>query len=132
MLLIAGGSGVVPLLAMLRHRAGAGSRVATALVYSSRTREDVIAFDELDGLARNDPSLQVLHALTRSQPVGWTGYARRIDREMLAEALGPLDPGLQVFICGPTLLVESAAEALVGLGLAPGQVKTERFGPTGA
>ncbi len=132
LLLIAGGSGVVPLMSMLRQRAGAGSHVPTALVYSSRTREDVIAFEELEMLAQNDPSLWVLHTLTRSQPTAWTGYARRIDREMLAEALGFLGTGPQVFICGPTLLVESAAEALVGLGLAPGQVKTERFGPTGA
>lgn len=123
---------MVPLLSMLRHRAGAGSRVPTALVYSSRTREDVIAFDELDALTRKDPGLRVLHTLTRTQPTRWTGYARRIDREMLAEALGFLGSAPQVFICGPTLLVESAAEALVGLGLAPGQVKTERFGPTGA
>ena len=135
LLLIAGGSGVVPLLAMLRHRAGAGSHVPTALVYSSRTRDDVIGFDELDGLVTADPSLRVLHAFTRSQPPGWTGYARRIDAEMLSDALAGLGgPGgrPQVFICGPTLLVETAAEALIGLGLPAAQIKTERFGPTGA
>jgi ferredoxin-NADP reductase len=132
LLLVAGGSGVVPLLAMLRQRAGATSHVPTALVYSSRTRDDVIGFDELDGLARADPSLRVLYTLTRSQPPGWTGYARRIDRDMLTDALGPLGSSAQAFICGPTLLVEAAAEALVGLGLGPAQIKTERFGPTGA
>jgi ferredoxin-NADP reductase len=132
LLLIAGGSGVVPLLSMLRHRARAGSHVPTALVYSSRTREDVIGFEELEDLSRRDPSLRVLHTLTRSQPPGWTGYARRIDRDMLAEALGPLGADTRAYICGPTLLVETAAEALVALGLPPGQIKTERFGPTGA
>ena len=132
LLLIAGGSGVVPLLSMLRHRAGAASHVPTALVYSSRTREDVISFDELAALAAGDPALHVLQTLTRSQPDGWTGYGRRIDREMLADALRLLGGNAQVFICGPTLLVEAAAEALVDLGLPPGQIKTERFGPTGA
>ena len=132
LLLIAGGSGVVPLLSMLRHRAGAGSHVPTALVCSSRTREDVIAFDEVAALAAADPSLHVLQTLTRSQPPGWTGLARRIDREMLAEAIGLLGGPPRTFICGPTLLVEAAAEALVDLGLAPAQIKTERFGPTGA
>src|SRR6476660_7771501 len=87
LLLIGGGSGVVPLLSMLRHRAGAGSHVPTALVYSSRNRDDIIDYDELDGLAKADPSLHILYTLTRSQPPGWTGYSRRIDREMLADAL---------------------------------------------
>jgi ferredoxin-NADP reductase len=132
LLLIAGGSGVVPLLSMLRHRAGAMSHVPTALVYSSRTREDVINYDELDGLARADSTLRVIQTLTRSQPPGWTGYSRRIDRDMLQDALSGLGRNTKVFICGPTLLVEAAAESLVGLGLPPGQIKTERFGPTGA
>jgi len=132
LLLVAGGSGVVPLLAMLRHRAGAGSHVPTALVYSSRTREDVIAFDELDRLAGDDPSLRVLHTLTRGQPTGWTGYARRIDADMLTDALRPLGGRAQTFICGPTLLVEAAAAALVELGLPSALIKTERFGPTGS
>jgi ferredoxin-NADP reductase len=132
LLLIGGGSGVVPLLSMLRHRAGAGSHVPTALVYSSRTRDDVIAFEELDRLARADPSLRLLLTLTRSQPPGWTGYSRRIDADMLRDAIQPLGGGVKTFICGPTLLVEAAAESLVGLGLPAGQIKTERFGPTGA
>jgi ferredoxin-NADP reductase len=131
LLLIGGGSGVVPLLSMLRHRAGAGSHVPTALVYSSRTREDVIGFDELASLAAADPSLHVLQTLTRSQPPGWTGYSRRIDREMVVDAVRPLGASAMTFICGPTLLVEAAAEALVDLGLRPSQIKTERFGPTG-
>ena len=113
------------------HRAGAASHTPTSLLHSSRTREDVIAFDELEALAAADPSLHVLRTLTRSQPPGWAGYARRIDRDMLADALRPLGAA-QVFICGPTLLVEAAAETLVGLDIAPGQIRTERFGPTGA
>ncbi len=131
LLLIAGGSGVVPLLAMLRHRAGAGSLVPTSLVYSSRTRDDVIDYDELGELAGADPSLHLVFTLTRGQPPGWTGYARRIDRDMLVDALGLLGGPPQVFICGPTLLVEAAAETLVDLGLPAGRIKTERFGPTG-
>ncbi len=131
LLLIAGGPGVVPLMAMLRHRASADARVPAALVYSSRWRDDVIYFDELERLASADGNLSVFHTLTRSQPPGWNGYSRRIDRDMLADALPFVGSGAQVFICGPTLLVESAAEALVGLGLTAGQIRTERFGPTG-
>jgi ferredoxin-NADP reductase len=131
LLLIAGGSGVVPLMAMVRHRAAAGSHVPAVLLYSSRTREQVIYFDELDRLAAAPDGLTVVHTLTRSQPPGWIGYARRIDGPMLAEVLPTSGPSLQVFICGPTLLVESAAEGLVGLGLTPSQIRTERFGPTG-
>jgi ferredoxin-NADP reductase len=132
LLLIAGGSGVVPLLSMLRHRAGARSMVPTSLVYSAKTRDDVIAFEEVAALASSDPSLHLFETLTRAQPEGWQGYSRRIDRDMLVDALQPLGGRPQTFICGPTLLVEAAAEVLVGLGLAPGQIKTERFGPTGA
>jgi ferredoxin-NADP reductase len=132
LLLVAGGSGVVPLLAMLRERARADSRVPTALVYSSRTFDDIIARDELDVLSAADPSLHLLETLTRGAPPSWTGYARRIDGEMLGDALRAIGANAKVFICGPTLLVEAAAEALVGLGLPPAQIKTERFGPTGA
>jgi ferredoxin-NADP reductase len=131
LLLIAGGSGVVPLRAMLRHRAGAESHVPTALVHSSKTREDAIYFDELAALAAADPALKVIPTLTRAQPPGWTGYSRRIDRAMLAEVLPAVGKEARVYICGPTLLVESASEILVDLGLAPSQIRTERFGPTG-
>ncbi len=131
LLLVAGGSGVVPLLAMLRHRSGAMSHVPAALVYSARTRDDLIGYDELIALATADPSLHLLTALTRSQPPGWDGYTRRIDAPMLSDALGMLGSAPQTFICGPTQLVEATAEALVGLGLSPGGIKTERFGPTG-
>jgi len=132
LLLIAGGSGVVPLMSMIRERAGAGSHVPTALLFSSRKREDVIYWDELAALTAADPSLRVFHTLTREQPPGWTGYGRRIDGEMLAEILPAVGTDARVFICGPTLLVEAAAQGVVDLGIPAAQVRTERFGPTGA
>lgn len=131
LLLIAGGSGVVPLMSMIRHRAAAGARNPAALLYSSRSLEDVIFYDELERLRSTDPGLQVFHTLTRSQPAGWKGYARRIDEVMLKEVAGPLGRAAQVFICGPTLMVESAANALVRIGINSSQIRTERFGPTG-
>lgn len=131
LLLIAGGSGVVPLMSMLRHRHAAGGKNPTALLYSSRTLPDIIYYDELEKLRSADGGLQVFHTLTRAQPPGWKGYARRIDQEMLREVAGPLGRSAQVYICGPTLLVESAANTLVKIGLNANQIRTERFGPTG-
>jgi ferredoxin-NADP reductase len=128
--LVAGGSGVVPLMAMLRHRAAAGLDVPATLLYSSRRLEDVIYREELDALAAADPGLRVVHTLTREQPEGWEGYARRIDGEMLAEVFGEVAEA-NAFVCGPTRFVEVAADALVGLGYEPGRVRTERFGPSG-
>lgn len=130
LLLIAGGSGVVPLMAMLRERAVADARPPAALLYSSRTYDDVIYREELDALAAADPGLRVLQTLTRSQPEGWTGYARRVDRAMLADAITAAGAKPLAYICGPTLLVEAAANGLVELGVPPSQVRTERFGPT--
>ncbi|MBI3737676.1 MAG: ferredoxin reductase [Chloroflexi bacterium] len=131
LVLIAGGSGVVPLMSMIRHRALAVTKVPTRLLYSSRTLEDVIYYNELEQLRGTGDGLEVFHTLTRSQPDGWTGYARRIDDDMLKELIKPFGKTMQVFICGPTLLVESAANTLVKLGLKPAQIRTERFGPTG-
>jgi ferredoxin-NADP reductase len=129
--LVAGGSGIAPLAAMIRHRAATGSEAPCRLLYSSRSREETIFADELDRLAASDGSLAVIETLTRSQPPGWTGYARRIDDDMLAEvALSP-EQGSLTFVCGPTPLVESVATALVELGHDAGRIKTERFGPTG-
>jgi ferredoxin-NADP reductase len=129
LLLVAGGSGVVPLMAMIRARAAAGSDVDTRLLFSSRSWEDVIYREELERLGGN--GLTVVHTLTRSQPPGWTGYARRVDTEMLAK-LGPSPAELPaVYVCGPTPYVEAVAEALVQLGHEAHRVKTERFGPTG-
>jgi ferredoxin-NADP reductase len=129
--LVAGGSGIAPLMAMIRHRAAAGSEAPSRLLYSSRSREDIIFAGELDHLAASDGSLEVVHTLTRSQPPGWTGYARRIDDEMLAEVAPSPEQGPLTFVCGPTPFVESVATALVGLGHDAGRIKTERFGPTG-
>jgi ferredoxin-NADP reductase len=129
--LVAGGSGVVPLMAMLRHRAAAAVDVPATLLYSSRTLEEVIYREELDRLAATDPAVTVAHTLTRAQPDGWEGYARRIDGEMLAEAFGPPDGSATAFVCGPTRFVEVAADGLVGLGYDPSRVRTERFGPSG-
>jgi ferredoxin-NADP reductase len=131
LLLIGGGSGVVPLMAMIRHRARAGAMNPTRLLLSSRGADEIIYRDELDRLAATQDGFEVKHTLTREQPPGWTGYARRIDQEMLTEVLEPLGREARVYICGPTSLVESAANALVRIGLAPSQVRTERFGPTG-
>jgi ferredoxin-NADP reductase len=129
--LVAGGSGIAPLAAMIRHRAATGSEAPCRLLYSSRSREETIFADELDRLAASDGSLAVIETLTRSQPPGWTGYARRIDDEMLAEVAPSPEQGPLTFVCGPTPLVESVATSLVGLGHDAGRIKTERFGPTG-
>ena len=131
LLLVAGGSGIVPLMAMIRHRAAVGSTVATRLLYSSRSFEEVIYRDELDRLVRSTTMLELVHTLTRVQPPGWTGYHRRLDPEMLREVAWPLEQRPLTFICGPTPFVETAAASLVTLGYEPGRIKTERFGPTG-
>lgn len=129
--LVAGGSGICPLMAMLRHRDLARSTVPTRLLYSSRALEDVIYRDELDRLAANGSGLEVVHTLTRVQPPGWSGFQRRIDSAMLAEVAWPPNARPLNFVCGPTPLVELVAEALVNLGHEAARIKTERFGPTG-
>ncbi len=131
LLLIAGGSGIVPLMSMLRHRAASSAMNPTSLLYSSRAFEDIIYYNELEKLRPTNSGLQIFHTLTRSQPANWKGYARRIDEAMVKEVTQPLGKTVQVFICGPTLLVESAANTLVKIGVSSNQIKTERFGPTG-
>ncbi|MFI5254392.1 MAG: ferredoxin reductase [Candidatus Limnocylindrales bacterium] len=131
LLLVGGGSGVVPLMAMIRHRARAGSRTPARLLLSSRGPDEIIYAAELDRLGTAGDGFAVAHTLTRRQPPGWAGYARRIDEPMLAEQLEPLGGDARVYLCGPTALVENAANALVRLGLPPERVRTERFGPTG-
>jgi ferredoxin-NADP reductase len=128
-LLVAGGSGVVPLMAMVRARAAAGSGADMRLLVSSRTWDDVIYRDELERL--DGGGLTVVHTLTRAQPPGWTGHARRVDAAMLAEVGPPPGERPLVYVCGPTPLVEAVAEALVQLGHEAARIKTERFGPTG-
>ncbi len=131
LLLIAGGSGIVPLMSILRHRARSGSKVPTRLLYSLRTPTDVIYSDELRQLGQPGTGLEVFLTYTRTQPEGWKGYARRIDRAMLNEVITPLGRSPKTYVCGPTLLVEAAADLLTQIGV-PGQlIRTERFGPTG-
>ena len=129
LLLVAGGSGVVPLMAMIRQRVAVGSDVPTTLLLSSRSWEDVIYRDELDRV--NGNGLRIVHTLTRSQPEGWDGYARRVDEGMLSEVAPGARERPLVYVCGPTPFVETVASALVALGHAPANVRTERFGPTG-
>ena len=131
LLLVAGGSGIVPLMAMIRHRMANSSKTPTRLLYSSRTQDDVIYKAELDRLASAGDGLAVAHTLTRAQPPGWKGYARRIDRAMLSEVAWPKEQMPSFFICGPTPMVEGVAGLLVDMGYDPVTVKTERFGATG-
>ena len=131
LLLVAGGSGVVPLMAMLRHRAAAGSDTPATLIYSSRSIDDIIYRDELARLAEPG-GVTLVHTLTRAQPPGWAGLSRRIDRAMLESCGFPPAASPRIFVCGPTPLVETAARALRDIGHAPGLIKTERFGPTGS
>ena len=129
--LVAGGSGVVPLMAMVRERERARVETRTRLLFSSRHYEEIIYREELDRLAASNRGFEVIHALTRSRPDGWMGYDRRIDDRIIGEVLEPLGSRARVYICGPTALVETAANAMLRLGLPPDRVRTERFGPTG-
>jgi ferredoxin-NADP reductase len=131
LLLIAGGSGIAPLMAMLRHRAAALSTTPALLLYSSRTFEDIIYREDLDRLAGRSDGLTVAHTLTRTQPSGWNGETRRIDRAMLARFGFPSASRPRAFVCGPTSLVEATARSLLALGHERSLIKTERFGPTG-
>jgi ferredoxin-NADP reductase len=134
LLLVAGGSGIAPLMAMLRHRARADAATRTAVpvrvLYSARTLEDVIYRDELEQLA-DPPLVEVVLTVTRGAPPGWTGYERRIDRAMLEAVSWPPSATPHAYVCGPTTLVESVATLLVELGHEALRVRTERFGPTG-
>jgi ferredoxin-NADP reductase len=130
LLLVAGGSGVVPLRAMLRHHAAVASDVPVRLLYSSRSLDEVVYREELLRLDGRD-WVDVHFTLTRSHPEGWNGYARRIDRDLLAEVAWPPSERPLVYVCGPTGFVEAAAAALVELGHEPGRIRTERFGSTG-
>ncbi len=130
LLLLAGGSGIVPLRAMLRHRAAVQSTVPVRLLYSARTLDDVIYREELAHDAAGGGA-DIRFTLTRAQPEGWSGYRRRIDRELLADVAWPPEERPLVYVCGPTAFVEVAASTLVDLGHDAGRIKTERFGPTG-
>jgi ferredoxin-NADP reductase len=129
LVLVGGGSGVVPLAAMLRHRAAAHAEVDARLLVSARHWDDVLYRDELDRLAKD--GVHVRYTVTGPTPPGWEGWSRRVDTDMLRD-LGP-DPALRprVYVCGPTAFVEHVADLLVAAGHDPRLVKTERFGPTG-
>ena len=130
LLLVGGGSGVVPLMAMLRHRAVAGVKDPARLLYSARTYEQIIYRQELEMVAQKN-GLTVAYTLTRTQPSGWKGYTRRIDDAMLKDVSASLGPDALAYICGPTALVEVAADGLERVGLPPERIRTERFGPSG-
>lgn len=157
-LFIAGGSGIVPIMSMLRHRRampspgqpegkGKGRAITSGrqgtdggrertppalLLYSSRAAEDIIYRNELAQLAASDASFFLFHTLTRIQPAGWTGYSRRIDRDIVVECVSKLGRPELVFICGPTGFVEAAADAAISAGLVASNIRTERFGPSGS
>ena len=132
LLVVGGGSGVVPLMSMLRHRAAVRSDVPARLLLSARSLEDVLYADELRTLDDGDDALEVTLTLTRTAPPDWTGYRRRVDRAMLEDVAFAADDRPRTYVCGPTPFVESVAASLVDLGHDPGLVKTERFGATGS
>ncbi len=131
LLLASGGSGIVPLMAMVRDRVAMRSWVSVRLIVSSRSWEDVIYRSELEEIDRDEMGVEIVHTLTRAQPAEWDGYDRRVDREMLAEVAWPPADRPLCYVCGPTGFVETVASALVELGHAPEMIRTERFGPTG-
>ena len=131
LLLAGGGSGIVPLMAMLRARIAAASDIPVRLLVSARSIDEIIYGAELESIASTHAGVDIRRTLTRSQPSGWTGYGRRVDRAMLAEVAWPVDRQPRSFACGPTGFVETVASGLVELGHEPGNIRTERFGPTG-
>ena len=130
-LLLGGGSGVVPLMAMIRHRRAAGSDASMRLLYSAKRADDLIYREELEELAGRGNGFETFFTLTREQPDGWQGFGRRVDRELLDEVGWPAADDPLAYVCGPTAFVEAVASALVDTGLPPHRIKTERFGPTG-
>jgi len=130
LMLVAGGSGVVPLRSILRHRERSGAAVPARLLYSARSLADVIYHGELDDYGGAD-GVMVTYTLTRERPPGWTGRVGRVDAALLADVVWPAERDPLAFVCGPTSFVETVASELVGLGYAPGRVKTERFGAMG-
>ena len=131
LLLVAGGSGVVPLMAMLRHRQRARLLIPAVLLFSVRAPEEVIYQQELEAMTRADPTFTLLLTYTRQALASWAGYRRRVDAAMLAEAVGRLSGAPQCYVCGPTGLVENVATLLQAQGLPDDAIRTERFGPTG-
>jgi len=131
LLLVGGGSGVVPLMSMLRHHRAHDFAAPALLLYSSRTLDDVIYLNELESYASTDSGPTVSLTLTRQNPPGWTGYTRRIDQRMIDDLLDEVGEPTLVFICGPTAFVENAAGLCVAAGVSAERIRTERFGPSG-
>ena len=131
LLLVGGGSGVVPLMCILRHRRLSGSKVPAALLYSARTREDVIYLDELIALARDDPRFTLRITLTRDFEPGWFGAKGRIDLPLVQALLKDLGGAADSYVCGGADFVEVAAALLLQAGQPREAIRTERFGPTG-
>jgi ferredoxin-NADP reductase len=140
LLLVAGGSGMAPLMSMLRHRAhvrraagapGSGMLAGARVLYSTRNSDDVIYRDELKALVESDPSVEITHTATRNASADWPGFRRRIDRAMLEQVAWPPTARPRNYVCGPTELVEAVVDILVGLGHDRASIFTERFGPTG-
>ena len=131
LLLIAGGSGIAPFASILAYRAAAAPGIATHLLYSVRTAEDIIFKEQLEAWKRADPALAVSLTLTRSASPDWSGYRGRIDAAMLREVAFAVTESPLAYVCGPTTMVEHVADTLVSIGYPPGRVRTERFGPSG-
>ena len=128
LLLVGGGSGLVPLMSMLRHRAAQASEVEARLLVSARSQDDLLYRAELGDL-QPAAGLAVFRTYTRTAPAGWSGWQRRVDAPMLAE-VDP-GPGALCFVCGPTPFVEGVTQLLVAAGHEPHRIHAERFGPTG-
>jgi len=129
--LLAGGTGITPLMSMLRHRDRLLSRPPALLIYSARSWEDIVYRDELEAMIRRDSSFRLVYALTRKQPKDWTGHRGRINRDLLSANWFPPADNPTIYVCGPTTFVETAASLLVEIGFDPLRIKTERFGPSG-
>ncbi|MGC2486124.1 MAG: ferredoxin reductase [Acidimicrobiales bacterium] len=127
-LLLGGGSGVVPLMSMFRYHADLDAATHMRLAYSARTEQDLLYREELTKLPSGERDVFI--TLTREPSSTWSGLRGRIEHDLLSELTSPFSDDLLCFICGPTPFVESVANALVALRVKPGNVKTERFGPT--
>jgi ferredoxin-NADP reductase len=132
LLLVAGGSGIVPLMCMLRHRAILSHKIPTKLLYSVRSPEDRIYAEELAELANKQDGLELLYTYTRVAPEGWTGFKGRVNAEMLRQVAYPVHDHQVAYVCGPTSFVEVVASSLLNVGLEAEDILTERFGPSGS
>jgi ferredoxin-NADP reductase len=130
LVLIADGPGIAPLMSMIRHRSVQRTKIPARLLYSSRSIDEIIFYDELETLQSGRNGLQVFHTLTHTRPDDWSGYSRRIDRAMLEQLLDPFGEAARIYLCGPTATVEAAADILAQLGLPPAQIRMQRFGPS--